>query len=59
MSKIHYNTRFTQMQDDSNLKMTHQIKHVCQGKMYISKSKTTPKTKMSAERQYVVLTSYA
>jgi hypothetical protein len=34
------NTIFTQIQDE--YKTTHQMKHVCHGKMYLSKSKSTP-----------------
>jgi len=34
-------TVLTQMLDDSNLRRPPQIKHVCQGKMYFSKSKMT------------------
>ena len=56
---------FTQMQDDSNLKMTSNIKHIfqmtsnikhiSQGKTYLSKSKTTPKNKMPAKKQYFIV----
>ena len=31
------------------------MKHVCQGKMYLSKSKMTPKNKMSAIKKYFTL----
>jgi len=36
------NAVFTQMQDDFNVQWGAQIKRVCQGKMYLSKSKMTP-----------------
>jgi hypothetical protein len=36
---LYVNTVFTWMQDDSNLP---QIKHICQGPRYLSKSKPTP-----------------
>jgi hypothetical protein len=45
------------MQDDSNLKMTLQIKLVCHGKMYLFKSNMTPKNKTS-EKNILLLIAY-
>jgi len=39
-------------------KMTPQIKHTCQGKMYLSKPKTPPKNKMSGKKNILLLITY-
>ena len=39
-------------------KMTPQIKHICQGKVYLSKPKTPPKNKMSGKKNILPLTAY-
>jgi len=38
--------------------MTPQIKHICQGKMYLSKPKTHPKNKMSGKKNILLLIAY-
>jgi len=48
-------TVFTWMQDDS--KMTLQIKLVCRGKMYLFKSKMTPKNRIS-KKNILLLIAY-
>jgi len=51
------NTVFIWMQDHSN--NAHQIKHVCQGNMYVSKSKKTPPiNKTSAQKNVLLLTAH-
>ena len=50
-------TIFTWMKDDSNLR-SHLVKYVCQGKMYLSKSKTKPpKTKCLLRKNILLLFS--
>ena len=53
---IYMNTIFTQMQDNSNLRWAPHIKHDYQGKMYLSKSITTPsKIKHLVSKNILVL----
>lgn len=47
---------YPQMQSDS--KMTAQIKHICQGKTYLSKSKATPKKQNVSSKKKLLLISY-
>ena len=55
ISPYFMDTIFTQTQDDSNVRQP-TIKHICQGKIYLSKSKLAPvKNETSSKKKYFAL----